>query len=252
MTHDVVVELTVAESKQLKECEHTIKQTKGAFVACGNALTKIRDNKLYRKTHKSFEDYCQERWGWTSRRANQLIEAAGVVKSLPGKQGSALPTSRSAEALKNVEPEKRSAVLEKATRSGKVTARSIAEAAEETRTSKDETGYPIPEPILEDWNRAGKTGRELLRAISDLRSEIRQGLESEDIIYAEVSKSILADLNNSYTGLKMLVPYAVCTSCQGHGRSKCSLCKRKGFIAEFTYRQVVPEETRKLREKLSA
>ncbi|MGH2413708.1 MAG: hypothetical protein ACRDEA_08460 [Microcystaceae cyanobacterium] len=37
---------------------------------------------MYRSTHKSFEEYCQERFDFTRRRPYQLIEAADVVDNL--------------------------------------------------------------------------------------------------------------------------------------------------------------------------
>jgi len=42
----------------------------------------IRDSRLYRDTHKTFELYCRDRWGFTKTRANQLIGAAAVSESL--------------------------------------------------------------------------------------------------------------------------------------------------------------------------
>jgi hypothetical protein len=48
------------------------------FVAVGNALREIRDLRLYRESHGSFEDYCRERWQFSRQRAGQLIEAAAV------------------------------------------------------------------------------------------------------------------------------------------------------------------------------
>ena len=36
---------------------------------------------LYSKNYSSFEEYCQTRWGWTRRNADQYIEAASYVES---------------------------------------------------------------------------------------------------------------------------------------------------------------------------
>lgn len=45
-------------------------------------LRQIRDSRLYRAEHATFEDYCQKRWGMARRHANQLIESSGVVANL--------------------------------------------------------------------------------------------------------------------------------------------------------------------------
>ncbi|MGH2715034.1 MAG: DNA methyltransferase [Thermoleophilaceae bacterium] len=43
----------------------------------------IRELRLYRETHGTFEAYCQERWRMTRRRANQLVQAAEVGTMVP-------------------------------------------------------------------------------------------------------------------------------------------------------------------------
>ena len=111
----------------------------------------------------------------------------------------------------------------------------------------DKTGYPIPESIVDDWRRAQDTARHMLSAISNLRSELKTALSESDVIFAEVTNTTVADLDNAYTSIKCVTPYAVCTSCQGHNRKKCSLCKGRGFISEFAWRSFVPAEIKKMR-----
>lgn len=52
------------------------------FVEVGAALLRIREERLYRATHGSFEDYCRERWGWGRAHAYRLMDAAAVVQDL--------------------------------------------------------------------------------------------------------------------------------------------------------------------------
>jgi hypothetical protein len=42
----------------------------------------LRDRKLYRSTHKTFEEYCKDRFSYNRSRSYQLIDAAGVVDNL--------------------------------------------------------------------------------------------------------------------------------------------------------------------------
>lgn len=67
---------------RLSELETVIERGRVTFIEVGEALAEIRDNRLYRETHATFEAYCRERWGWTSRHANRQIEAAEVVATL--------------------------------------------------------------------------------------------------------------------------------------------------------------------------
>lgn len=52
------------------------------FVEVGEALLRIRDERLYRETHGSFEEYCRERWGMARKRAYDFIAAAEVTAEL--------------------------------------------------------------------------------------------------------------------------------------------------------------------------
>jgi protein gp37 len=47
-----------------------------AYLVRGLELAAIRDGKLYRERWQTFEQYCEDRWEMTSRRAEQLMEAA--------------------------------------------------------------------------------------------------------------------------------------------------------------------------------
>ncbi len=53
-----------------------------AFFEAGKALTELRDRRLYRSTHKTFEDYCRDRFGHSWQQSNYLIAAAGVYENL--------------------------------------------------------------------------------------------------------------------------------------------------------------------------
>lgn len=72
----------MAEKQRLEVLESVIDAGMQTFVHVGNALLEIRDGRLYRQTHSTFEDYCRERWGMSRPRAYQLIEAAETVSNL--------------------------------------------------------------------------------------------------------------------------------------------------------------------------
>lgn len=74
--------LTVSEVQRLEVLESVIDAGLQTFVHVGNALLEIRDSRLYRTSHGTFEDYCRERWSFNSSRARQLIAAAETVANL--------------------------------------------------------------------------------------------------------------------------------------------------------------------------
>ena len=67
--------LNEREREHLAVCEAAIDHLRRSFIAAGQALQVIRDGRLYRETHTTFEDYCQDRWEMTRQQASRLIQA---------------------------------------------------------------------------------------------------------------------------------------------------------------------------------
>lgn len=76
--------LTAGETDRLAELEQVVDRGLQTFVEVGTALAEIRDSWLYRATHRTFADYCRERWDLGRSRAYQLIDAAAVVSTIGG------------------------------------------------------------------------------------------------------------------------------------------------------------------------
>lgn len=83
--------------RSLAECEEVIERGLATFVEVGEALLEIRDSRLYRETHDTFEFYCRERWGFTDRRARQFMDAADIVAiaAVPTETGTIVPLRES-------------------------------------------------------------------------------------------------------------------------------------------------------------
>jgi hypothetical protein len=74
------LELTQEEQRDRLHLERIIERS---FYEAGIALKQLRDRRLYRSTHPTFEEYCQDRFGYSSRRQPYLlIEAATIVDNL--------------------------------------------------------------------------------------------------------------------------------------------------------------------------
>jgi hypothetical protein len=74
--------LPAAEAAELASCERAIEDGLAKFLEVGNALAAIRDKRLYRASHATFEAYCDERWNLSRPRAYELIAASGVVSAM--------------------------------------------------------------------------------------------------------------------------------------------------------------------------
>lgn len=74
--------LSTAERGQLRKFEGQIQRHFETFQTAGSALLAIRDQRLYRETHATFEDYSREKWEMSKTQANRLIAAAKVVENV--------------------------------------------------------------------------------------------------------------------------------------------------------------------------
>ena len=103
--------LKPAEADRLVQLEATIQAGVQTFVEVGLALTEIRNAKLYRATHATFESYCRERWNLSRPHAYRVMSAADVASTLS-------PTGdiseRAIRPLVKLAPEKRAEVWTKA------------------------------------------------------------------------------------------------------------------------------------------
>lgn len=84
---------------RLAELEAIVERGLVTFVEVGRALQEIRDAKLYKATHTTFEAYCKERWNFSASRGRQLIAAAGVAGRLESVTRVTVPSERHARAL---------------------------------------------------------------------------------------------------------------------------------------------------------
>jgi hypothetical protein len=74
--------LTAREQGDLATCEAALDNLRVAFAAAGKALQVIRDARLYRDTHATFEAYVGERWDMSRPQAYRLIDAWPLAQRL--------------------------------------------------------------------------------------------------------------------------------------------------------------------------
>jgi hypothetical protein len=79
----VATALTPGEKRHMAALEKKIERGLAVFREVGDALMEIRDNRLYRETHATFDAYVKERWHFERARAYQLIGAAEVARAIP-------------------------------------------------------------------------------------------------------------------------------------------------------------------------
>lgn len=134
--------LSKTGARRLAEAEAAIERGLSTFMEVGAALMSIREERLYRQDYDTFEHYCLSRWKFSSRRANQLMDAAEIGTMVP------ISNERQARALKEADDPQE--VYAEAEQRGDTTAAGIARVVNERKpkvaagasTRKDEEGTP--------------------------------------------------------------------------------------------------------------
>lgn len=111
------------EEIRLRNLEAVVEAGIESFIAVGNSLAAIRDGRLYRATHSTFEAYCKDRWGLGDRHARNIINAAEVGTMVP------VANERQARELVGLEPDQAVEVYQRtiAETAGRPTAKAIRE-----------------------------------------------------------------------------------------------------------------------------
>lgn len=234
--------LLVTETAALRECEAVIEKGMGTFVEVGQALARIRDGRLYRDTHKTFEAYTQQRWGHDRTWASRLIKGAEVVKTVAHGQQKppVLPNERQARALAESAEEDQAdiwgEVVEEAEEAGeKVTAKKVAEKVAEKKAEPEPEPEADPDPIDEAladpwWGEAGRT----IARISKELDERSQRALLRPLLDPWVGR-VLSDLRSVKATIHQAAPVCRCPRCKGLG---CRVCLNTGLLTRGAKRSL--------------
>ena len=111
---EVVEELSPEEESDRQRLELKVERS---FYEAGSSLRELRNRRLYRSTHKTFENYCHHRFNYARRAAYCLISAADVVDNLSkcDQIDHILPTKENqCRPLAKLEPEEQAIVWQSA------------------------------------------------------------------------------------------------------------------------------------------
>jgi hypothetical protein len=194
LVHEAIA-LTGDEVERREELEATIAKHITGFVDAGEALAEIREERLYRNTHKTFEDYCTAKWGMTRQHANRLVRSAEVIGNLEP-IGSKPESESHVRPLVGLSPDQQKEVWTEAVKTapgGKVTAKHVEEAKERRAENKRRIdNMPAEflaslkdEDIYDDTEATPKEVRDafLLRASEAVRMAVYKGPVNKDVLH---------------------------------------------------------------------
>jgi hypothetical protein len=145
---DLASPLSDKERGQLERCETVIQRGLQTFLETGNALATIRDQGLFRETHRDFRTYCRAKWNLGKTHAYRLIDDAAAVAEL-SPIGDKPANEAQARALAEAPEGERQSVWDEAVGAapdGKVTAAHIT-AIIERRWPKPSKPEPAPNDL---------------------------------------------------------------------------------------------------------
>jgi len=158
--------LTRREQVKLQKLEEVIQRGFDSFYEIGQALDEIRDSRLYRQDHPTFELYCRSRWGMSKTNANRHILAFKTTKllapigAIPAKESQVRP-------LTKLDPEQQveawRTVMDRAGEASNVTA-SLVNDVVDTMIEKGHARVLQPKPVARYVNHT--------RMMKDLKNAI--------------------------------------------------------------------------------
>ena len=160
--------LSTEDKAELKAAERTIARGWDTFVNVGHALAKIRDERLYREEHKSFEAYTRDKWQYGKAYASRLIGAAETVEDLKPTGKKTLPINEAqVRPLLSLPREKRLETWQKVIEQAegkKLTARLVSQVASDLQGGKKPKAKRAKRASAADWQKVSEAVENALEA----------------------------------------------------------------------------------------
>jgi hypothetical protein len=250
-------ELTAREAQQLQAAEADIERG-GELLTAGFSL--IREKRLYRATHSSFEAYCRERWGKTVSAVYKSIHREEVVRSImavleaEGEQPMRI-SHRAAAEVADMPAEAAARVVKAAAKGERPpTANAVREAREQAER-KDTPPQSSPTVMLDSAGRRVPHG---LKAAASNAAALEALARRLDPIRADAERLAgepggeflqIAEVNRLIRELKTAIAHARywthCPRCDGKG---CERCASVGYLPFSRRNLVSPEFIAKIEE----
>jgi hypothetical protein len=245
---EITRSLNVVERRHLKKLEEVVERGVESFLATGSALKEIRDDRLYREDHKTFESYVKAKWGFERAHAYRLIESSDIKKDL-SPMGDKIPkaaeinTERQLRELKNIPSDAIEAVVEKAAEiagDAPITAKVLKEAREQVMSYEDAVAKP--EPKAESPQALAAPIQAVATHLDGLHKTLKK--LSDDCGGEWLD---LTDIGMKIDALKHVIRSAVywvdCPDCAGKG---CNTCKKHGWLSRNRKQFLTQEQKDKL------
>jgi hypothetical protein len=247
--------------KRLEDCLPQILRAKDDWETIGKNLEIISKNKLYKVKYRTFEQCCLQEFGFKRGYANYLRRTVKALENFQNghqkdfgdqnvgqnvsstdtledrkKSSVAGQSAQVGRALAVVPKEKQAEVLAKAKKSGKLTGKSIREAAAKVFKpddvmEKDKIGRDIPEAAMAVWRRKNELKPQIV-PLRELHQWAEDNKGTEDLLLRMIDfGKLVRDIEQVLFDINQAIPDVVCTQCQGQAETTCTFCKGRGMIS---------------------
>jgi hypothetical protein len=242
----VIDVLSVVERRSLESLEKVIESGVESFLATGSALKEIRDRRLYREDHKTFEHYLKMKWGFERAHAYRLIDASGVKADLSPigdkiTKANEIKTEGQLRELTSVPHESLEDVVKKAAEiagDAPLTAKVLKEAREQVLEPTEPTAEepacedvePEPEPEPEPVGPLQCVGwfKGQIGLVNELVRNMDTVMEAPgNELLMSRRLSIRREIEHIKGSFRAVMPHAICPRCQG---KCCAQCGNHGWV----------------------
>lgn len=196
--------MNIQQIDDLAALEAIIERGQQTFIEVGMAILTIRDQRLYKDSYSTFEQYCRERWGWSRQHAHQLIDAAEVTEDLSNQFD--IPPRNSTQAIQLARlptPEDRAAAWQEVldTQGDTATVRSVQEVVS-AHVARSEHHLPpeTPQTVAIDYARAVRDEPALTgQPVADVVNFQREKRAAQKEAQRQQAQDEQDELNHAFT-----------------------------------------------------
>lgn len=224
-------DLSVTAKKRFNELVSTIDKWHNRTISdIWPAFIELRENRGYLETHKTFEAFCQDRWGYGRNYVNKIIQSGEVVSGLGTmvpKVAEALKTERQIRELVNVNDDDMPTVAEKLEEKlnagEKLTAKVVKQVVADVVLPPAEPPANENDPV-ENASFCTQIKTKINEALKLLR-EVPEVDGTQYLVQRE--RSIRSKLESAKDEVVSATPDRLCGKCNG---KKCVQCGNMGWV----------------------
>ena len=236
--------LALANKKRHDELCRAVTKDLPTFIRVGSYLIELRVLEVYKETHKTFESFVFEQFGFEKSQAYRLIDAATVTANLsPIGDVSVLPKTESQyREVAKAPPEQQAEVVRKvaekaAEENRKPTAADYKKVVGELLLEGESVAEPVPAPNAPSVPRPPEhhpkeMAGPLMAHVSTLTkmlNDLKKRKDERGGEWIDV-QAISTQVSALKYSLKSSIYCADCPACHGE---RCEKCKQTGFLPEL-------------------